>query len=160
MIGVYQQEGLNLFNCVEMVIKKYLRQDSLNIGFFRLPPDSYNPLRQQYDAMTILKYIAENNRANFNFTIGLVDIDIYSHGMNFIFGLADPLKKTALVSIYRLTGDKMMARISKEVVHELGHLLGLGHCSNLKCVMYFSNTVNDTDNKNIDLCKECRSDIE
>ncbi|GAJ15820.1 unnamed protein product, partial [marine sediment metagenome] len=48
---------------------------------------------------------------------------------------------------------------SKEVIHEIGHLLGLRHCSNPKCVMHFSNTLNDTENKDIIFCKECRREI-
>ncbi len=159
MIGVFQQESLKLFNIVEDVTKKYLNQSSRHAGFFKLPPNSHNLLRKQYNAITILNHIAAKNRGKFDLKIGLVDVDIYTRGMNFIFGLADPSKKTALVSTYRLTGNKMVEHISKEVIHETGHLLGLRHCSNPKCVMHFSNTLNDTENKDIIFCKECRREI-
>ncbi len=159
MIGVFQQESLKLFNIVEDVTKKYLNQNSRHAGFFKLPPNSHNLLRKQYNAITILNHIAAKNRGKFDLKIGLVDVDIYTRGMNFIFGLADPSKKTALVSTYRLTGNKMVEHISKEVIHEIGHLLGLRHCSNPKCVMHFSNTLNDTENKDIIFCKECRREI-
>lgn len=159
MIGVFQQESLKLFNIVEDVTKKYLNQSSRHAGFFKLPPNSHNLLRKQYNAITILNHIAAKNRGKFDLKIGLVDVDIYTRGMNFIFGLADPSKKTALVSTYRLTGNKMVEHISKEVIHEIGHLLGLRHCSNPKCVMHFSNTLNDTENKDITFCEECRREI-
>jgi archaemetzincin len=159
MIGIYQQEGLDLHNSVEIIIKKHLNQPSQDAGLFKIPSDSYNPLRQQYDANTIVNHIARKNKRKFGLRLGLLSVDIYSRGMNFIFGLADPIKKTALVSTYRLAGERRMERISKEVVHELGHLLGLGHCANSKCVMHFSNTINDTDEKNIEFCNKCRGRI-
>jgi archaemetzincin len=159
MIGVFQQESLKLFNIVEDVTKKYLNQSSRHAGFFKLPPNAHNLLRKQYNAITILNHIATKNRGKFDLKIGLVDVDIYTRGMNFIFGLADPSKKTALVSTYRLTGNKMAEHISKEVIHEIGHLLDLRHCSNPKCVMHFSNTLNDTENKDVIFCKECRREI-
>ncbi len=160
MIGVYQQEKVDHFTIVNDIMKKHFNQITQDAGSFKLPPNAYNPLRQQYDVIHILNYIARKNKLRFDLRLGLVDVDIYSQGMNFIFGLADPLKKTAIVSTYRLTGERKNERIAKEIVHEIGHLLGLTHCSNSKCVMYFSNTVTDTDNKALDFCKNCRSRIE
>ncbi len=84
-------------------------------------------------------------------------VDIYAPRMNFIFGLAEPWKKTAIVSTYRLNNDdKIQERIAKEVMHEVCHLLGLDHCDNPNCVMYFSNAIDDTDRKGIELCDSCR----
>jgi len=37
-----------------------------------------------------------------------------------------------------------MQRVIKEAVHELGHAFGLTHCENSKCVMHFSNSLQDT----------------
>ena len=159
MIGVYQQEDLDYFDLVEKALKKYLNLESVYAGFFKLPTNSYNPSRRQYDSNTIIKNLAETNKNKFAFKIGIVDVDIYAHRMNFIFGMADPLHKTALVSTHRLVGEKIAEHICKEVVHEVGHLFGLGHCSNSQCVMYFSNTIIDTDNKGVDLCKNCRVKI-
>ena len=41
-----------------------------------------------------------------------------------------------------------------------GHLFGLVHCTNNKCIMHFSNTVKDTDEKEQTFCQNCRSRIE
>lgn len=160
MIGVYQQEGIYFFDVIKQALQKHLKLESHNAGFFTIPSDSYNPLRNQYCASTIIKDLATKRTTQFNLKIGMIDVDIYAHGMNFIFGITDPLKKTAIVSTHRLAGDKITERISKEVVHEIGHLLGLKHCSNPYCVMYFSNTLSDTDNKDIGLCNNCSADIE
>ena len=46
-------------------------------------------------------------------------------------------------------GDQrlFLARATKESVHELGHTYGLSHCEERACVMRFSNTLRDTDQK-------------
>nr|WP_243666411.1 matrixin family metalloprotease [Vulcanisaeta sp. JCM 16159] len=43
----------------------------------------------------------------------------------------------------------------KEVLHELGHSFGLDHCADPRCVMYFSNTIEDTDRKGPGYCQRC-----
>ncbi|MEO0185151.1 MAG: matrixin family metalloprotease [candidate division WOR-3 bacterium] len=50
--------------------------------------------------------------------------------------------------------------MAKEVVHEVGHLMGLDHCSIPTCVMHFSNTIEDTDKKNVCFCDKCRRQLE
>ena len=50
-------------------------------------------------------------------------------------------------------------RIAKETIHELGHYFGLFHCNNKRCVMYFSNSLYDTDFKNRTFCKKCKNKL-
>jgi archaemetzincin len=160
VIGVYQQNGIQFFDVIQHALRKHLNVDSRQAGFFELTATSYNPIRQQYDASTIIDDFTKQSSSSFNLRLGVVRVDIYAHGMNFIFGMAETLKKVALVSTYHLTGDRINERLSKEVVHEIGHLLGLEHCSHPSCVMHFSNTLNDTDYKNVELCHNCRIKIE
>jgi len=160
MIRVYQQEILDLFDLVKDVIKDSFSLASQDQGHITLPESSYNPLRQQYNAAAILQDIAAKKDKDAEYKLCLVNVDIYAQNMNFIFGLANPIRKTAVVSTYRLNGDNIKERIAKEIVHEIGHLLGLGHCANDKCIMHFSNTVKDTDEKKRTFCKDCRRQIE
>lgn len=159
MIGVYQQEGLDFFRIIQEALLRYLNAESKSAGFFTIPAEVFNPLRNQYESSMIIGRIAQEKSPDYTYAAGIVDVDIYSHGMNFIFGMADPIRKTALVSSHRLVGDKLNERIAKEMVHEIGHLMGLGHCRKPRCVMYFSNTLLDTDMKGPDLCDACRSKV-
>lgn len=89
-------------------------------------------------------------------TVYVLDCDGYYPGFNFLFGLAQPALRTAVVFTARLRGPLFAERLAKEIAHESGHLYGLGHCSNPKCVMYFSNTLLDTDRKTAYFCDKCR----
>ncbi len=160
MTTVYQQKGLNYFNLVAESLKTFLDTDARDGGYFDIPAESYNPLRKQYNPVQIAKTITAPTGTHSDFGFGIIDVDIYARGLNFIFGLAHPLRRIAIVSLYRLSGTKIRERIAKEVVHEMGHLLGLSHCRKSSCVMYFSNTLEDTDKKEKSICGTCRSRIE
>lgn len=160
MIAVYQQKGLDFFNLIAQSLEDCINSNSRRANDFRVPADAYNSSRKQYNPEFIVKEIAKFKGSRDDYRLGVIDVDIYARGLNFIFGLAHPLRRIALISIYRLSGQQLLERIAKEVVHETGHLYGLGHCANPLCVMYFSNTVADTDYKGKNLCKQCRRKIE
>lgn len=159
MIGVYQVKTLNLYPIVSDAVTKHLHLETEYAGTFTVPANAYNPLRQQYDAQTIINALVQRHAQQHDFSIGFVDVDIYVSKMNFIFGVADAVKKTALVSTFRLAGERFDERVAKETVHELGHLKGLKHCVNETCVMHFSHTLEDTDQKNAVPCSNCRSHL-
>ena len=88
--------------------------------------------------------------------VAVVEGDGYVEGMNFVFGLATPEAGVATVYTRRLeSGGKLEERLVKEVLHELGHLLGLGHCKDKKCVMSFSLNLAEVDVKGPGFCVEC-----
>lgn len=119
---------------------------------------AYVRRRNQYLADAILKSLPlpeDESRL-----VGIVDVDIYSGTLNFVFGIAELPGKRALISTYRLglgnvPRGLLIERLTKEIVHELGHTFGLRHCSNRKCVMCFSNSIGDTDYKSARLCRNC-----
>ncbi|HIC98260.1 MAG TPA: matrixin family metalloprotease, partial [Pyrodictiaceae archaeon] len=47
---------------------------------------------------------------------------------------------------YGLPADKELFKLRalKEAMHEIGHVLGLLHCTDKRCVMHFSNSIIDT----------------
>ncbi len=161
MVCLYQQEGLDFSDHISLVLKKQFNLSVIRSKEFKIPPATFNPLRVQYEASGIIEELQNHFDERCNKHLIIVDVDIYTTRMNFIFGIADVQKSAAIVSIFRLYKKGLLEeRLVKEVVHEMGHILGLNHCLNPVCVMFFSNTIADTDRKGINLCEECRRKIE
>ena len=128
-----------------------------------LPAESLDERRGQHLADIILDRIPAPRNGGRN--LGIVDVDIYALGLNFVFGEADLKAKKAVISLtrlrqeyYSLTPDERLfrERTLKEAVHELGHTCGLKHCPDSHCVMYFSSSIQDTDKKDWNFCAICR----
>jgi len=117
--------------------------------------------RSQIRADLLLNYL-ESRRilgrySSFDKFVIVINDDAYVPNLNFVFGVAKPSGRFALVFTKRLIGDSLHVRILKEIIHELGHTMGLNHCGNPRCVMYFSSSVIDTDNKGPGFCEKCRT---
>jgi archaemetzincin len=131
-----------------------------------IPEGAYDPDRRQYRAEAFLALAAAPGGQNL--TLVVTAQDLYVPRLNFIFGLADKGLRTAVISLARLdprfyghaeNPRLVKERALKEAVHEVGHLLGLGHCSNPTCIMFFSNTLADTDRKGPGFCPVCRRQV-
>lgn len=128
------------------------------------PEDALNDKRNQYLSTTILRALMELEECEAHEkTLGIADHDLYVPELNFVFGEAS--RAAAIISLtrlrqewYGLAGDSNLfrRRVLTEAVHELGHTYGVGHCRNSKCVMFFSNSLMDTDRKGPEFCPECR----
>lgn len=137
-----------------------LSEDTLPI-----PKEAYNQARHQYHSTRILaKMIDYVEKLGFSNVLGVTAFDLYVPGLNFVFGEAHCPGKAALISLFRLnpefygqSANKQLfyERAVKEAVHEVGHTLGLVHCKNSSCVMFFSNSILDTDRKKSTFCEKC-----
>jgi len=135
---------------------------------YPLPESAYNPDRHQYHSSRILDRLLDIPKGPHDRVLGIVDVDLYVPELNFVFGEADWLSRVAVISVVRLRQsyygyeedpEIFLKRVLTEAVHELGHTFGLRHCSNPHCVMYFSNTILDTDRKGYEFCPKCRAKL-
>ena len=128
--------------------------------------EAYNAERKQYLSSKLLTALGRAEKEER--VVGIADVDLYVPRLNYVFGEADMVARTAIISLYRLRQEYyglapdealLLERAVKEVVHELGHTFGLGHCPNNRCVMHFSNSLADTDLKEAHFCNTCRPRI-
>jgi archaemetzincin len=131
-----------------------------------IPQNAFEKKRNQYNSNVILNevkvFVTKN--ADFHCALGVVDKDIFTTGLNYVFGEAYTPGNAALISLWRLKPefykDKpdialYALRALKESIHEVGHTLGVKHCPRSLCVMHFSNSIFETDKKQSLLCDEC-----
>ena len=133
-----------------------------------VPDGAYDERSGQYNAERLISVAEKVGRGEKN--LALTDVDIFYRQRNFVFGLAYLDGKGCVVSTHRLrmTADggevdddeeTFYDRVRKEVVHEVGHTLGLRHCDNDTCVMSFSPTVREVDYKFERPCPVCNRDV-
>ncbi len=173
IIPINEQNNNILSFLKDSLRKKFLTQvkvlDKINIG-----NNFYNSSRNQYNANKILNFVISDLGLSDSRDIFLsvFNKDLYTSSLNFVFGLAGQYPRACIISVCRLNpefyecketkDDKnhlYFSRIKKEAIHEIGHTIGLEHCNNPNCVMYFSNTLEDTDNKEDKFCDNCKKFI-
>ena len=123
------------------------------------PKRAYTVRRHQWHAPQLIDTVSQPPPSSGELRVGIHPGDLYIPGFNFVFGLAEPTRHTAVIGLFRLqSSDPAITqhRIITEILHELGHLLGLPHCRESRCTMYFSNTIEDTDRKGPEFCRRCR----
>ncbi len=121
-----------------------------------LPASSWNASRRQYLSTNLLDALASAKRPEWERLLGIADVDLYVPDLNFVFGEADSRRGVAVFSLARLRAGADAALLSRraatEAIHELGHTYGLSHCDKPTCVMWFSNTLSESDRKGTRFC--------
>jgi archaemetzincin len=159
--------GRNVLDWLKNDLTKVFNRQVVTGSGMPEPDDAYNHKRKQYLSTVILKAIVEQKEyVPYEKILGIVDHDLFVPELNFVFGQAS--SKAAVISLtrlrqtfYHLPEDQNLfhQRVLTEAIHELGHTYGLGHCENPRCVMFFSNSLMDTDRKGSEFCPRCKSKL-
>jgi archaemetzincin len=131
-----------------------------------LPATAYDRRRRQHLSTALLDALARARRPEWDRLLGVADVDLFVPELNFVFGEGDADRGVAVFSLQRLraegTGDSRPLfdrRAATEAIHELGHSYGLTHCQRPRCVMWFSNSLAETDRKGTQFCRAHASEL-
>jgi predicted Zn-dependent protease len=129
---------------------------------------SIHPTNKFYQQL-IDKRIEEN----LGMIIVLTDLPIYSSNdvdILFLFGETNLKHRTSIVSTLKLkegfysrpyNEDLFFQRLIKEIIHEIGHiLLDSNHCKDNSCVMKYSETIEEIDEKTYNFCTNCQGKLD
>ena len=133
------------------------------------PTHLFDKARKQWISDSLLDWLLETTEPDITTKVlAICDFDAYSDELNFVFGEAHLGGRVAAIYLPRLREEFYVLklyknnnknlfeqRVIKEAVHELGHTFGLRHCQINKCVMHFSNSLQDTDFKDDKFCERC-----
>lgn len=122
----------------------------------------YTSSKTRYDASKILQHFTSAKRV-----LVITERDIAHHKSSRftewgIFGLGSLTNKACVVSTRRLgPADAISNRLAKVAVHEIGHTLGLIHCTkSVNCVMQDAKgSIKTIDKVSNRLCNECNTKI-
>ena len=132
-----------------------------------LPHAAYDEARNQYNAETMLDVLSKRvvMGVAMERSLFVVDVDLYSPGLDSVCGLADPKKGACIISLARLRNEfyglkpdnrLFIDRAVKEAVRELGRTYGIDGCPDHRCVMFSSGNRAGDDKKRDTFCVECR----
>ncbi len=129
----------------------------------RLPEEAHNTKTNQYYAVPILSKLELLKGSEDEIIMAVTEEDLYLPSQNFVFGQANSVGRTAIVSFLRLKpdyyglpedADLTKERLFTVALHQIGHLLGLKNCDN-ECVMMMVSTVNELDKRPEGFCPNC-----
>jgi archaemetzincin len=164
--GYFRKDFLD--KVAEDVQREFLCPVNLRDGHLDLS-EFFDPSRRQYNGNLLLKEINSSFSSDSSKTLGLFSIDLFIPILTYIFGQAMLNGRSGIASLYRLSNERyglpkddavLLNRFVKEVNHELAHMFGLIHCQLPTCVMKSSTYVEEIDQKSMNLCINCRKEIQ
>jgi archaemetzincin len=127
-----------------------------------------DPIRCQYASRVLLSLLLESHPGPAR-VLGVTDVDLFIPVLTFVFGEAQLGGRAAVVSSHRLAPERyglppdrprLLERLTKEAIHELGHTFELLHCPDPRCVMASSPAVDGIDLKSSSFCVRCLKRME
>lgn len=148
-------------NYVKKSVKDFYGYNCIIKTEIDLTNDILSGSKTRYDANKIL----EKYNSNSNLVL-ITEKDIaYKKSSQYpewgVFGLGLRPGKVCVISTFRLrknvTKEQMLVRLKKVALHEIGHNLGLSHCTNHReCMMNDADgTIKQVDKERIWFCEKC-----
>lgn len=119
--------------------------------------NGYVRSRRQWNATTITGQLLEERTDDAIAYIGITNVDLFSSGLNFVFGEASLRNRCGIYSLHRYgTEDEALylRRALKLMVHEAGHIFSITHCTEYECVMNGANSLREDDAHPMHLCPD------
>ena len=88
---------------------------------------------------------------------GIMDEDLRTKDLNFVFGLGSLARRTGVYSLkrYRSKDETLFLRRSLNLMaHEVGHIFSVEHCVVWSCVMQGANSLKEHDGHPMHLCPD------
>jgi len=134
-------------------------------AFFGVPARILDPVpmfektldagRGQYDASAIIVALSDRIPNDALVLMGITEKDLYSKGLNFVFGVGSLHLRCGVYSLRRYETDDeplFTRRSLKLLSHEAGHILSMDHCVTYACVMQGANHLEEDDRHPMHLC--------
>ena len=153
--------NLEYLDCLKTSVKIFYGYDCVIKSKLNLTSDLLAGGKTRYEAGKILKKF--NSIEN---VLLITEKDIAHRKSNDfpewgVFGLGFRPGNTCVISTFRLkknvSKEKLLERLKKVALHEIGHNIGLKHCSNNKeCLMNDAGgTIKQVDREKIWFCSKC-----
>ena len=130
----------------------------------RLETDyAFDLARGQYHSTAILQRLVRQPSRGESL-LAVTSGDLFVPVLTYVFGESQVGGAAAVVSIHRLREEfyglpsnagLLRQRLLKEAMHELGHVWGLRHCDDWRCVMATTHSAELIDVKEAGFCREC-----
>ncbi|MCB9223959.1 MAG: matrixin family metalloprotease [Crocinitomicaceae bacterium] len=177
-IQPFGKVGEDEIDSVKTAIERFYDFEVVVLDRIDLPKMAYTEIRYpRYRADSLVRYISDHVPDSVDMVIGLTNKDIsvtkyqdaaktkikdpeWQYRDFGIFGLGRVGGDACVVSTYRLHGNASTKQYYKRLVriscHEVGHVLGLHHCPEKKCLMNDANeTISTIDKSSGELCQKC-----
>ena len=144
-IEIMKDDILSIMNLVTLDLKASFNHiSSFKKRYTNFKNKRFEEIELQNTITTIALFLLKEKKL----IIKLIDDDSL-----FLYDLINYI--STIVSSEESNKNLFYDRILKEAIHELGHTFSLKHCQNKKCVMCFSNNIEEVDIKKSEFCEDC-----
>jgi archaemetzincin len=152
---------------------KELKDKNLNFSSLKIPKrQNLTEIEDQYDGKLTLASLKVSIPRDGIMILGVTSYDIWNgtEGNNFVFGSASCLDASGVFSLRRFYLDylsdgtteekivimKTVYSVCSTMVHEMGHIFGIKHCTYFNCTMNGTNSSEESQsNPSFDFCSIC-----